>query len=79
MTNLDCYRNLAAAIVIQAYKDYCVLAGKCKKCPNNKEIYIREMRNIVEFAKSEWYTELTRIPQRVFLAKLKEVMDIDKD
>ena len=78
MTSLDGYRKLAAAIVLQAFKDYCVLAHKCRKHPNNKEVYIQEMRKIVEFAKSEWYTDLTKIPQRVFLAKLKEVMDIDE-
>lgn len=78
MTNLDCYRSLAAAIVMQAYKDYCYLAKKCRKHPNNKDAYIREMRLIIKFAKSEWYTQLTSIPQRVFLDKLKEVMDIDE-
>ena len=77
MTNIECYRSLAAAIVRQAYKDYCRLAAKCKQYPNNKEIYINEMRKIVKFAKSEWYTTLTSIPQAAFLRKLKEVMDID--
>lgn len=79
MTGLDGYRNLAAAIVLQAYKDYCHLAGKCRKYPRHKDVYIREMKKIVEFAKSEWYTELTKIPQRMFLEKLKEVMNIDED
>jgi len=78
MTNLECYRSLAAAIVLQAYKDYCLLAHKCRKNPNERDVYIRHMREIVKFVKSEWYTELTSIPQRVFLEKLKEVMDIDE-
>ncbi len=78
MTNLECYRSLAAAIVIQAYKDYCLLANKCRKHPNNKVVYIHEMREIVKFVKSEWYTQLTSIPQRVFLERLKEAMDIDE-
>ncbi len=78
MTNLECYRSLAAAIVIQAYKDYCLLTNKCRKHPHNKDDYIREMREIVKFVKSEWYTQLTSIPQRVFLERLKEAMDIDE-
>lgn len=78
MTNLACYKNLGAAIVLQAYKDYRTLARKCKSNPHNKAIYIAKMKDIVSFAKSEWYTQLCRIPQRAFLDKLKEVMDIDE-
>lgn len=78
MDNEGC-RSLAAAIVMQAYKDYCFLAKKCRKLPRYKDAYIAEMKKIISFVESKWYTDLTDIPQHKMLERLKEVYDIDDE
>lgn len=75
----ECCKDLAMAIVMQAYKDYCFLAKKCRKFPRYKGTYIAEMKEIIGFVESEWFTILTDIPQRKMLARLKEVYDIDDE
>lgn len=75
MGDIDrCCRSLTAAIVLQAYKDFCTLAKRYKSGGGDKEAYIKKMQEIVAFVKSDWYTTLTDIPPRKFLAKLEEVM-----
>lgn len=75
MGDIDkCCRSLSAAIVLQAYKDFCTLANRYKSGKGDKEAYIKGMQDIVAFVKSDWYTTLTSIPPRKFLARLEEVM-----
>jgi len=65
-------RELAAAIVLQAYKDFSAYARKYKRGENTEQC-IAGMKEIVDFVNSDWFRELTDIPQDKFLNKLKEV------
>ncbi len=70
------FRNLAAAIVMQAYNDYKHCAKIHKTYPEGSLIRKRaeaEMESIMEFAEGSWYADLTDIPREQFIAKLKEL------
>lgn len=71
----SCCRSLSAAIVLQAYKDFCRYAKRYKSGKGDKEAYIKGMREIVAFVKSEWYTTLTSVPPEKFIKKLEEVIN----
>jgi len=64
-------RELAAAIVLQAYKDFATYARKYKR-GKDKEECIAGMQEILDFVESSWYEELTNIPREKFMARLKE-------
>lgn len=71
----DWAKELAADIVLQAYKDY----RRCVKIHNTypegsqiRKSTEAEMKSILEFVESSWYEELTNIPREKFIAKLKE-------
>lgn len=75
MDNL-CARNLAAAIVMQAYHDYKSCVKIHKTYPEGSEIRKKaeaQMREIIAFASGDWYRELTDIPSHLFIKKLKEL------
>lgn len=74
MGDIECCRNLSAAIVLQAYKDFCTLAKRYKSGKGDRKSYIKGMQEIVSFVKSDWFTTLTSIPPRKFLTKLEEVI-----
>ena len=69
-------RGLAAAIVMQALTDF-------KQCVKIHKTYSEdslmrkkaeaEMERIKEFARSDWFLDLSIIPQSKFIAKLKEL------
>lgn len=72
MDNDYAYRNLASAIVLQAVTDFKRLAKKYKSGRCNKELVEEEMRSIVGFVKSKWFTCLTDINPELVLKKLQE-------
>lgn len=76
MNDIDSWcRSLSAAIVLQAYTDFCRYAKRYKSGKGDKEAYRKGMREIVAFVKSKWYQELTNILPKKFLAKLEEVIN----
>lgn len=71
-----CARNLAAAIVMQAYNDYKTCARISKTYPEGSDIRKKaeaQMKEIIEFASGSWYKDLTNIPSGEFIKKLKEL------
>lgn len=75
MDNEGC-RDLAAAIVMQAYSDYKHCVKIHKTYPKGSLAYKRaedEMESIMSFVEGGWYSELTDIPRGKFIAKLKEL------
>ena len=71
-----CVRNLAAAIVMQAYTDYKACVKIHKTYPEGSEIRKKaeaQMKEIIAFASGSWYKELTEIPSSLFIKKLKEL------
>ena len=68
----DGYEELAAAIVMQAYRDWC---DDCKKLASGKgdmDAIKADMVSILKFVKSDWYTALTSIPPEKMIQKLTE-------
>ena len=66
------YEELAAAIVMQAYRDWC---DDCKKLASGKgdvDAIKADMLDILKFVKSDWYTALTSIPPEKMIQKLTE-------
>ncbi len=69
-------RGLAAAIVMQALTDYKQCVKIHKTYPEGSLMRNRaeaEMERIKEFARSDWFLDLSIIPQSKFIAKLKEL------
>lgn len=73
MTGIDeCYQSLANAIILQAVKDFRRCIKIVKRNGRNKEVAVKEMREIVEFIKSPWFKSLTNLEPQILLRKLKE-------
>lgn len=69
-------RDLAAAIVMQALKDYKECVKIHKQYPEGSLIRQQaetEMERIMDFAQSDWFLALSIVPQSKFIAKLKEL------
>lgn len=69
-------RGLAAAIVMQALTDYKECVKIHKTYPEGSIMWNRaeaEMGRIMDFAKSDWFLDLSIVPQSKFIAKLKEL------
>ena len=65
------YRSLAAAIVLQAIKDY-RKAAKRYKAEKAKEKSLWEMQEITQFIRSGWFRALTDLDPDAVLERLKE-------
>ena len=73
MTAIDeCYQSLANAIILQAVKDFRRCIKIVKRNGRNKEVAVKEMREIVEFIKSPWFKSPTNLEPQILLRKLKE-------
>lgn len=75
MDNDGC-RELAAAIIRQAYHDYKHCIKIHRTYPKGSKVSNKaqaEMANIMRFVESSWFSELTDIPREKFIAKLKEL------
>lgn len=68
----ECYQSLANAIILQAVKDFRRCIKIVKRNGRNKEVAVKEMREIVEFIKSPWFKSLTNLEPQILLRKLKE-------
>ena len=61
--SIDCYHDLANAIVLQAVKDY--------RMTNDS----RELEDLERFFRSEWFSMLTNIDPEYLIAKLRGEKD----
>lgn len=76
MTAIDeCYQNLANAIILQAVKDFRRCIKIVKRNGRNKEVAVKEMREIVEFIKSPWFKSLTNLEPQILLKKLQQEVE----
>ena len=76
MAGDDGYKELAAAIVLQAVNDFRKAAKDYKK-GKNKKANMATMTEVLEFINSEWYKCLTDIPPEMVIKKLKEELESD--
>lgn len=65
------YRSLAAAIVLQAIKDF-KKAARRYKAGKTKEKSLWEMQEIIQFIQSGWFRALTDLDPEAVIEKLKE-------
>lgn len=56
--NLECYENLANAIILQAVKDYKTVLFRLEDHPNNRDAQF-EKKRLEGFFHSNWYNTLT--------------------
>lgn len=56
--NLECYENLANAIILQAVKDYKTVLFRLEDHPNNRDAQF-EKKRLESFFHSNWYNTLT--------------------
>ena len=68
----DGYDELAKAIVLQAYRDWCDDCKKLASGKGNVDEIKRDMLDILKFVKSDWYAQLTDIPAEMMIKKLTE-------
>ena len=68
----DAYKQLAAAIVLQAIDDFKKAAERVRSKKGNINMAKREMQQVVSFVKSSWFSTLTDIDPEIVLNKLKE-------
>lgn len=68
---MDCYEQLANAIVLQAVKDYRHAFTILKKHPHNTEALYKK-QEVEHFFRSGWYTSLTTVEPEILIRKLKE-------
>ena len=68
----DGYKSLAAAIVLQAFKDWCDDCKQLASGRGNLDLVKRDMKEILQFANSGWYRCLTDIPPETFIKRLQE-------
>ncbi|MGN0241917.1 MAG: hypothetical protein ACI4CS_09545 [Candidatus Weimeria sp.] len=71
---MDPYEKLAAAVVMQAVKDYRSALRSVRKSPSSR--FARSQREALErFFRSEWYLLLTDIDGEMVIERIrKEVM-----
>lgn len=71
---MDPYEKLAAAVVMQAVKDYRAALRAVRKSPSSH--YVKSQKKALErFFRSEWYLLLTDIDGEMVMERIrKEVM-----
>ena len=69
--NLDCYENLANAIILQAVKDYKKALRQLEGNPRNQEARHDKVR-LEKFFRSQWYGVLTELAPERLMAGVKE-------
>ena len=70
---VDCYQNLANAIVLQAVRDYEAVLRRLMRNPRNQDAQ-REKKRLERFFFSQWYGVLTDLdPPRLISGVMKQV------
>ena len=70
---VDCYQNLANAIVLQAVRDYEAVLRRLMRNPRNQDAQ-REKKRLERFFFSQWYGVLTDLdPNRMISGVMKQV------
>ena len=68
---MNAYRELAAAIVLQAVKDYRTAIRRRRRHPGNKGARMR-IREIERFFRSEWYGQLSDVEPDEMIRTLRK-------
>ena len=71
---MNAYRELAAAIVLQAVKDYRTAIRRRRRHPGNQGARMR-IREIEHFFRSEWYGQLSDVDPHELLQRLRQEVE----
>ena len=75
---VDCYQNLANAIVLQAVRDYEAVLRRLMRNPRNQDAQ-REKKRLERFFFSQWYGVLTDLDQHRLISGVMKQVRIKED
>lgn len=76
LENVDCYENLANAIVLQAVKDYKKALFRLEDHPNNRDAKY-EKKKLEQFFHSGWYNTLTDLDADTLIAGVRARVKVE--
>lgn len=75
---VDCYQNLANAIILQAVKDYKKVLRRLARNPQNQDAQ-REKKHLERFFFSQWYGILTDLDPKLLISGVMKRMHIEEE
>ncbi len=71
---IDCWYDLANAVIVRAAEDYRADLQRIRKDPGNREA-MKDALKIERFFRSRWYTRLTDVPGEYLIERLRKEME----
>ncbi len=71
-TTMQCWQDLANAVVLQALEDYSAACGAIRQRGKRRAIHEARMREIEEFVSSRWYHLLSDTDGEEVLATIRK-------
>ena len=75
---VDCYQNLANAIILLAVKDYKTVLRRLMRNPHNQDAQ-REKKRLERFFFSQWYGVLTDLDPKRLISEVKKQLRIEEE
>lgn len=75
---VDCYQNLANAIILLAVKDYKVVLRRLMRNPRSRDAQ-SEKKQLERFFFSQWYGILTEIDPNRLISEVKKQLRIEEE
>ena len=75
---VDCYQNLANAIILQAVKDYKKVLRRLARNPQNQDAQ-REKKRLERFFFSQWYGILTDLDPKLLISGVMKRMHSEEE
>lgn len=75
---VDCYQDLANAIILQAVKDYKKVLRRLARNPQNQDAQ-REKKHLERFFFSQWYGVLTDLDPKLLISGVMKRMHIEEE
>lgn len=75
---VDCYQNLANAIILQAVKDYKKVLRRLARNPQNQDAQ-REKKRLERFFFSQWYGVLTDLDPKLLISGVMKRMHMEEE
>lgn len=72
---IDGYQKLAGAITVQAVEDFRKSLRHLAIGKGNLDLDIREIRDVIRFVNSKWFTTLTSVDPDIVIKRLQEELE----
>ena len=73
---VDCYHNLANAVILQAVKDYKSALFRLDDNPNNLDAQ-HEKKSLERFFRSKWYATLTEVDPNRLMSEVQRQVKVE--